>query len=83
MILKNDLGKSCACCIFMPKCFGKELGEQIRHCLEDHRRIIPCEFIPPSGIYDYKLLCVLDDVVILEIIAQLKINCWVFSNIKN
>lgn len=69
--------------MFMPKCFGKELGEHIRHCLKDHRRIIPCEDIP-SGIYDYKQLCILlDDVVIIEIIGQLKINCWVFSKIKS
>lgn len=59
--------------MFMPKCFGKELGENIRHCLKD-RRIILCEFIPviPSHIYDYKQRCVPDDVVILEIIGQLR-----------
>lgn len=89
MILKsvtlNDLVNSSACSMFMPKCFGKELGEHIRHCLKDHRKIIPCEFIPviPSGIYDYKQLWVLDDVVILEIIGQLKINCWGISKIKS
>lgn len=37
----NGLVKSFACCMFMPKCFGKELGENIRQCLKDHRRIIP------------------------------------------
>jgi len=30
--------------IFMPKCFGEELGKNMRRCLQD-KRIMPCEFI--------------------------------------